>query len=628
MSMPSRPRAHELEDLSEIALGQLLGPNWTIHFQGKNDYGIDAEVEIFEHGKATGRFFKVQLKGSDSSRPKPTTRVSVSTFNYWLTSDLPVLVAHYQAATGRMFGIWAQSHELRFLNFEARTTTLTFPPESYLDPTTVRATLDEDLRRIQALKRGLRHPISYSLILEELAVEQKRRFSWAFRALADDTCGILTGGAGNDTSLSIVVTTSAVRIYAPKNLASVTTHFEDFTAADASAEDLAADSLAAVGIFLTKFGTIADAATLFIVAAENSVLLKSVFGAVYMSAALEADRRYVEAYRIARQLFLHPKQDIRNVSSFYMAVATLNLPVTEAPLGDDLVQLYEDRLSLELNQGFPSRAGTAAYNLGVIYNARGEVDKAIEYYGTAATYRPDYLHRGYFLRERGGMLWERSQYAEAAQDYRQALNNGADEAELVPLLADAYLYTGQYADAGVMLTGWTRQGTRLDRLAAVVMRISRLLTEHIGIEVQDRRDPTPDELAEIGDPPSPTVCNRFIREIDALNPQFWLVAAETYPKEWATEVSVLIAHMLEDQPTAWAIAIAFAADHGGLHDEFTLQLVDSGYYFCGESLIQGIEQVQMVLDVRSSEDLLDAVTNRITVAPDSRPASRTMRVVP
>ena len=86
--------------------------------------------------------------------------------------------------------------------------------------------------------------------------------------------------------------------------------------------------------------------------------------------------------------------------------------------------------------------------------------------------------------------------------------------------------------------------------------------------------------------------------------------------------------MLEDQPTAWAIAIAFAADHGGLHDEFTLQLVDSGYYFCGESLIQGIEQVQMVLDVRSSEDLLDAVTNRITVAPDSRPASRTMRVVP
>jgi Domain of unknown function (DUF4365) len=292
MSMPSRPRAHELEDLSETALKQLLGPTWTVHFQGKNDYGIDAEVEIFEHGEATGKFFKLQLKGSDSSAARPTTRVSVSTFNYWIASDVPVLVAYYEAATGKMFGIWAQSHELRSLNYEARTTTLTFPPESYLDPTTVRATLDGDLQRIQALKRGLTHPISYSLNLQDLTAEQRRRFSWAFRALADDARGILTGASGGDTSLSIVVTTSAVRISAPKNLASVTTHFEDFTAADASAEELAADSLAAVGIFLTKFGTIADAASLFIVAAENSVILKSLFGAIYMSTALEADRRY------------------------------------------------------------------------------------------------------------------------------------------------------------------------------------------------------------------------------------------------------------------------------------------------------------------------------------------------
>jgi tetratricopeptide (TPR) repeat protein len=301
-----------------------------------------------------------------------------------------------------------------------------------------------------------------------------------------------------------------------------------------------------------------------------------------------------------------------------MAVATLNLPVREAPLGDDLVQLYKNRLSLELQQDFPSRAGTAAYNLGVVHNARGEIDEAIDCYSTAVRHNPGYLQRDYFLRERGGMLWQRSRYVEAVDDYRQALDMGADAAELVPLLADAYLYAGQYAKAGAVLKDWTYTGTRLDRLVSVVKLISKLLTDFVGVQVQNRRNPTPDEVAEIGDPPSPTVCNRFIREIDALSPRFWLVVTDTCPEDWATEISVLIAHTLEDEPTAWAIAIAYAADRGGLHDPLTLQLIDSGYYFCGESLIQGIEQVQLVLDERTSDELLDAVTNRITLLTPGR----------
>ena len=59
--MPKRPRQHELEDLSRTAFRALVQP-WV--FRDKNpDYGIDAEVEIFDISrKATGDLFLVQLK--------------------------------------------------------------------------------------------------------------------------------------------------------------------------------------------------------------------------------------------------------------------------------------------------------------------------------------------------------------------------------------------------------------------------------------------------------------------------------------------------------------------------------------------------------------------------------------
>ena len=56
MSMPKRPKQHQVEDLSINALKSVLPREWVYREKDK-DYGIDGEIEIFdENGYATGFF--------------------------------------------------------------------------------------------------------------------------------------------------------------------------------------------------------------------------------------------------------------------------------------------------------------------------------------------------------------------------------------------------------------------------------------------------------------------------------------------------------------------------------------------------------------------------------------------
>lgn len=105
-----------------------------------------------------------------------------------------------------------------------------------------------------------------------------------------------------------------------------------------------------------------------------------------------------------------------------------------------------------------------------------------------------------------------------------------------------------------------------------------------------------------------------------------MVASRDVPQEYGTAMAALVAHMLVDDPTAWAAAIAQSGHHG-FGDRAMLHMINSGYYFCGEQLIEGIERLRVMYDEDSLEDLLNAVTERISVAPDTRPAGRIRRIV-
>ena len=75
--MPQRPREHQLETESRLAFHTALPSAWVLR-NLTDDYGIDAEVELFDaKGFATGERFLVQLKATDETDETRALKVSL-----------------------------------------------------------------------------------------------------------------------------------------------------------------------------------------------------------------------------------------------------------------------------------------------------------------------------------------------------------------------------------------------------------------------------------------------------------------------------------------------------------------------------------------------------------------------
>ena len=82
-------------DLVGLIVGKQLG--WIVRPQLRADKGIDAQVEVVQDGKATGRLVALQVKGGESWFCEPTAdgfvfRPQAKHVEYWLAHSLPVAV--------------------------------------------------------------------------------------------------------------------------------------------------------------------------------------------------------------------------------------------------------------------------------------------------------------------------------------------------------------------------------------------------------------------------------------------------------------------------------------------------------------------------------------------------------
>ena len=64
VDLPRSPHEHEVQRWAERFVSNRLPPSWPIR-RYEPDYGIDFEVEIFEHSNPTGRIFGLQVKGTE-----------------------------------------------------------------------------------------------------------------------------------------------------------------------------------------------------------------------------------------------------------------------------------------------------------------------------------------------------------------------------------------------------------------------------------------------------------------------------------------------------------------------------------------------------------------------------------
>ena len=95
--MPKRPKQHRLEDNSRIRFQEVLPEMWVYRDKDK-DYGIDAEVELFDNDEnAQGLVFWVQLKATESKEKSSILSIDleIDTLKYYKSLEIPVLLVRY-----------------------------------------------------------------------------------------------------------------------------------------------------------------------------------------------------------------------------------------------------------------------------------------------------------------------------------------------------------------------------------------------------------------------------------------------------------------------------------------------------------------------------------------------------
>jgi hypothetical protein len=104
-----RPQSHLTDTLGKAQLRRVFEPlGWTVN-EVEHDYGIDFDIQLFENHRATGEWFKLQLKSSESTSysadhvfiSETIDRDHAAHFSSEMVD--PVFVIHADVATGRTF---------------------------------------------------------------------------------------------------------------------------------------------------------------------------------------------------------------------------------------------------------------------------------------------------------------------------------------------------------------------------------------------------------------------------------------------------------------------------------------------------------------------------------------------
>ncbi|MYW92868.1 DUF4365 domain-containing protein [Amycolatopsis rubida] len=480
---PSRPRSHELDTDSERAFGCLLPSSWLFQ-PPRIDYGVDAEVEIFEDGHATGMTFKVQLKGTDTSRRRRS--IKTDTLEYWSRLDVPVLVVLYESRTEQLYGRWAHTHDphvyLRTGRPRPQSTTFHFTDDDRLCQDTAPTKLCEDVQRLRAIRNGsLIEPITYSVEFTEVLHAQRQHL--ALRRLLDAAPVRTAPASPKHAMLRIECGPTELRVTGPVGLAALTVHLDR----DLTPQQHAAETAAAMGYVLAALGSRTHAASLFLGTGKTR-LMRAFEVTTAAGTCFSATGRHDDAITLSAPFLRDPDPDVRDTGSLLLATAITGDMVSQA-VAEDLLQLDQELIEIELAQDERRRAALAYSNFGEHLGSAGMYELALAAYAACAHYDPRYLEFDHYHRQLGDLHRNLDQDEAAVSAYRTALQCGANPRHIVPLLADSLMRSGHYHATTDLLADWDSAGSSSSALAAIVHVAAALIVRTTGLRAQVRSEP-------------------------------------------------------------------------------------------------------------------------------------------
>ena len=488
--MTKRAKQHQLEDLSRAKYNLAIPGNWVFRDKDK-DYGIDAEVEIFdENDRSTGLVYWVQLKATESKSEATARKVdlSIESIKYYKKLDIPVLIARYSKIHDCFYCKWAQEIDLYYAKENGKTLRINFSEDEKWDAKASEK-VKKYLSQIKTVKEGrFKLPIPLSFIIKDDIVNKTPKgvlISSLRTALREFSDFVVFKDDPEDSLLLISLSGDELTIRL-SSIAGGTFHNTQKIEGENLAEDLIVSSLLGFAIALSQIGQFENMSRILLSQKIKKRLFQNqeilfhllplMLGTSYFSAVLDAVSEAVV-------------DEKDNLLEIIASTAVLFESNCDEEKLKTIEAFFHKRLEKYLKIGENSQIGICHYNLGSHYRSRREKEynkKAIYHYLKARKYEDKYLDQFYYYHELGGVLFHYEKHCFSAAMYNNAIQKGAPETTK-PLYADALMHSGNYQAAVDVFTDYLskREGEEDDVWHLKLICLETLI-QNKGIKEQTR----------------------------------------------------------------------------------------------------------------------------------------------
>lgn len=620
--MVSRPRSHQLEELSRRRFEGALPPHW-VHRNHDPDYGIDETVEIFDEADhATGMAFYAQLKSTDAGsidKALSSVRFRRDQVEYYQSLPLPLLVVLFHAPSDRLFARW----------FHAYNRHVALQSDDDLPAKTVRfdlSELDEWTETSSArLAAGVHAfnafrspeialPIRFSFHIDDPPHgADTLNYVFALRAVLRPVEHIIDVEAGPRDSVSPAVSLSRTAVVVSLgDVASLTIDL-DVDALKAP-QTLAADIAVGIALVLARIGQANLASQIAGSTAAASRVILDWNAAFTLAGAMVRSRRVVEAMTLADALDARAHsgegdEPARLAAHVIQTVALALGGSLNSSERESVIDVAMRVLQRAEHSGDDIASGAAAYNLAMLYKSAGDGEKAIHAFRKAAELDPAYLGRSYFHRDLAGAYFETGCYENAAAEYQESLGDCPDS-NGPALYADALLFAGRYAEAG---SEFARYCSDADASSDAEWRLKNRVIGRIravGGDVQVREVAKSEALIrrvdltgggeELSLDEAREILNRALA-FDACAAEAWfrlqfVEFAESEVPGDALDSALLAAVLHRHAPGAWVNALLMAC-MSGADEELILDILRVAYKFKASEFVEELAAAKVSNEV-------------------------------
>ncbi len=445
--MPKRPRQHQLEDESRIEFERLLPSHW-IFRKKDSDYGIDAEVEVFdETEQSTGQLFFVQLKATGKTELSSAlaVRLSRDKYEYFHSFSVPVLMVLYHEPTEAIFIKWFHTYDPYHTKKDAARFTFRFAEDDRWGEQTLDQ-LQYDLLAFKQIRSPeLQFPITLALVIKEPEL-----FGVAAGILASAIREAASSGprlieiqrqASGPTLGQIEISTDTI-VCRLAGMPFITLHLHADHFEDAAVNKFPRDVLLGVGFALDAAGHSNLAAQLISSHVADSSISEAPEIILRVAGCFARAGKVAEALLFSERLF---DKDAHVEIQFLILQALEKIDKLTENEREHLLAFLKKYLRHAERVGDKQMMASAQYTLGN-YLRIDQPRMATRLYRQAAENDLGYCKRAYFWRELGGIMFENRRWRMAAKLYGLAIDHGAPK-EVIALQADALMFSGCYGHA-------------------------------------------------------------------------------------------------------------------------------------------------------------------------------------